>query len=202
MSALTVVPTGTANIASVLAAFRRLGTEPVVTRDVSTVDKSHRVVVPGVGSFGAAMAEIDRLGMRETLSQRLDEGRPTLAICVGMQLLATASEESADVEGLGHISGRVTRFPDSVRVPQLGWNQVVAGPGCAILDDGWAYFANSYRIETVPNGWLAAATDHGGRFVAGLERGGVLACQFHPELSGTWGRNILSRWLGNTGRAA
>lgn len=202
MSALTVVPTGTANIASVLAAFRRLGVDPVVARDVATVEKSHRVVVPGVGSFGAAIAEIDRLGMRDTLTQRLDEGRPTLAVCVGMQLLATASEESADVDGLGHISGRVTRLPDSVRVPQLGWNQVVAGPGCEILDDGWAYFANSYRIDKVPEGWSAATTDHGGRFVAALERGGVLACQFHPELSGTWGGNILSRWLGNTGRAA
>ncbi|HEX6300997.1 MAG TPA: imidazole glycerol phosphate synthase subunit HisH [Acidimicrobiia bacterium] len=202
MSALTVVPTGTANIASVLAAFRRLGVEPVVARDVTTVDESDRVVVPGVGSFGAAMSELDRLGMRDTLNQRLDEGRPTLAICVGMQLLAAASEESTGVEGLGHIAGRVTRFPDTVRVPQLGWNQVVVGPGCKILDDGWAYFANSYRIETVPDGWSGAATDHGGRFVAALERGNVLACQFHPELSGSWGGNILNRWLRNTERGA
>lgn len=202
MSAVTVVPTGTANIASVLASFRRLGVEPVVARDLTTVHESDRVVVPGVGSFGAAMSELDRLGMRDTLTERLDEGRPTLAICVGMQLLAAASEESTGVEGLGHIPGRVTRFPDTVRVPQLGWNQVVVGPGCEILDDGWAYFANSYRIEAVPEGWSAAATDHGGRFVAALERGNVLACQFHPELSGTWGSNILQRWLGNTERAA
>jgi imidazole glycerol phosphate synthase glutamine amidotransferase subunit len=202
MSALTVVPTGTANIASVLAAFRRLGIEPTVARHLSTVEESDRVVVPGVGSFGAAMSELDRLGMRETLRQRLDMGRPTLAICVGMQLLATASEESSGVEGLGHIPRTVTRFPDTVKVPQLGWNQVVAGPGCTILEDGWAYFAHSYRIETVPDGWSAAATDHGGRFVAALERGDVLACQFHPELSGAWGGTILSRWLQNTARAA
>jgi glutamine amidotransferase len=202
MSALTVVPTGTANIASVLAAFRRLGVEPVVAHDQSTVERSDRVVVPGVGSFGAAMSELDRLDMRDTLSKRLDEGRPTLAICVGMQLLATASEESIDVEGLGHISGRVTRFPDTVKVPQLGWNRVVAGLGCTVLDDGWAYFANSYRIESVPDGWSAAVADHGGGFVAALERGDVLACQFHPELSGTWGGNILSRWLRSTSREA
>ena len=202
MIALTVVPTGTANIASVLAAFRRLGVEPTVARHLSTIEESDRVVVPGVGSFGAAMSELDRLGMRETLRQRLDMGRPTLAICVGMQLLATASEESTGVEGLGHIPNTVTRFPDTVKVPQLGWNQVVAGPGCTVFEDGWAYFANSYRIETVPEGWSAAATDHGGRFVAALERGDVLACQFHPELSGAWGGNILSRWLQNTTRAA
>lgn len=201
MSVVTVVPTGTANIASVLAAFRRLGADPVVSRDVSIVEASDRVVVPGVGSFGGAMAEIDRLEMRRNLRQRLDEGRATLAICVGMQLLSTTSEESEGVTGLGHVDTPVTRFPDTVRVPQLGWNQVVAGPDCRILSDGWAYFANSYRIEEVPDGWSAADTDHGGTFVAALERGDVLACQFHPELSGPWGSRILANWLRATGSA-
>lgn len=201
MSVVTVVPTGTANIASVLAAFRRLGAEPMVSREASMVEESDRVVVPGVGSFGAAMAEIDRLDMRRTLRQRLDKGRATLAICVGMQLLSTRSEESGGVTGLGYVDRPVTRFPDTVRVPQLGWNQVVAAPGCRFLSDGWAYFANSYRIEEVPDGWSAAGTDHGGRFVAALERGDVLACQFHPELSGAWGSRILADWLGATGSA-
>jgi imidazole glycerol-phosphate synthase subunit HisH len=195
MSALTVVPTGTANIASVLAAFRRLGTEPRVALDPSIVEDSERVVVPGVGSFGAAMSELDRLELRETLRRRLDEGRPTLAICVGMQLLATASEESVGIPGLAQFTSYVERFPDTVRVPQLGWNRVVVGPGCWFVSDGWAYFANSFRVRDVPDGWAAAVTDHGGKFVAALERGDVLACQFHPELSGQWGSNILGRWL-------
>jgi imidazole glycerol phosphate synthase glutamine amidotransferase subunit len=202
VNTLTVVPTGTANVASVMAAFSRLGTDPVIAREVSAVETSDRVVVPGVGSFGAAMAEIDRLGMRGALRGRLAEGRPTLAICVGMQLLATASEESVGSEGIGHVPEPVTRFPDSVRVPQLGWNRVLAGPGCRILRDGWAYFANSYRIDAVPEGWQAAVADHGGVFVAALERGDVLACQFHPELSGRWGSGILDAWLNATGRAA
>jgi imidazole glycerol-phosphate synthase subunit HisH len=199
MSALTVVPTGTANIASVLAAFRRLGTEPRVARDPSTVEDSERVVVPGVGSFGAAMSELDRLELRDTLRRRLDDGRPTLAICVGMQLLATASEENLGIQGLGQLTSQVERFPDTVRVPQLGWNRVMVGPGCRFVRDGWAYFANSFRFRDVPDGWAAAITDHGGEFVAALERGDVLACQFHPELSGLWGSNILGRWL--AGRA-
>ncbi|MGH8925308.1 MAG: imidazole glycerol phosphate synthase subunit HisH [Acidimicrobiia bacterium] len=202
MTALTVVPTGTANLASVLAAFRRLRVEPMVTRDISVVEKSDRVVLPGVGSFGAAMTELDRLDMRDVLRRRLDDGRPTLAICVGMQLLATASDESDGIEGLGHLFGRVTRFPQTVRVPQLGWNRVVAEAGCLFLRDGWAYFANSYRIEEPPDGWSAAGSDHGGRFVAALERGDVLACQFHPELSGSWGSDILGSWLETTGRTA
>ena len=195
-----VVKTGTANIASVLAAFRRLGTEPVIVDDPAEVDRSARVVVPGVGSFGAAMAELDRIGMRDVLRRRVDQGRPTLAICVGMQLLADDSEESTGIAGLGNVGETVRRFPGTVRVPQLGWNEVSAGAGCRLITDGWAYFANSYRLDDVPEGWSAATTDHGGTFVAGLERGDVLACQFHPELSGAWGSDILAGWLESTGR--
>lgn len=197
---LVVVPTGTANIASVIAAFRRLGADPVIGSDPTAVDNAARVVVPGVGSFGAAMAELDRIGIRQVLARRLDTGRATLVICVGMQLLATASEESDGTRGLGQVESLVERFPDTEWVPQLGWNQVVAGSGCRFLTDGWAYFANSYRIVRSPEGWAAAMSDHGTEFVAGMERGDVLACQFHPELSGSWGSSVLQRWLDATGR--
>lgn len=192
---LSVVPTGTANTASVLAAFRRLGVDPALAGDAGDVADASHVVLPGVGAFGAAMGEVDRVGMRDALRDRLDEGRPTLAICVGMQLLARSSEESEGADGLGQVEGRVARFPDTVRVPQLGWNEVVADPGCRFVSDGWAYFANSYRMEALPDGWFGAISDHGGPFVAAMERGDVLACQFHPELSGAWGNRLLGAWL-------
>lgn len=194
-SEVMVVPTGTANTASILAAFRRLGANPVIARDPSEISVGNRVVVPGVGSFGAAMGEIDRAGMRDAMQVRLGEGRPTLAVCVGMQLLAVASEESNGAKGLAILDTHATRFPGNVLVPQLGWNQVTAEPGARFLSDGWAYFANSYRLEEVPDTWIGATADYGGSFVAGLERGDVLACQFHPELSGAWGSGILARWL-------
>ncbi|HEU4321257.1 MAG TPA: imidazole glycerol phosphate synthase subunit HisH [Acidimicrobiia bacterium] len=193
---LIVVPTGTANIASVLAGLRRLGESPVLGADPDLIRAADRVVLPGVGSFGAAGAELDRVGLREVIRERVVEGRPTLAVCVGMQLLARSSEESVGAEGLGVIDRSVRRFPDEVRVPQLGWNRIVAGSGCRFVTDGWAYFANSFRIDSVPEGWSAATTDHGGEFVSALERGEVLACQFHPELSGVWGSALLGRWLG------
>lgn len=192
---LAIVPTGTANLASVVAAFARMGVRPEVVANAGDVERARRVVLPGVGSFGAAMAELDRNGLREVLRERIDVGRATLAVCVGMQLLATGSEESESSVGLGSVPAEVTRFPDTVRVPQLGWNQVVAGAGSRFLDDGWAYFANSYRLATVPDGWTAALTDHGGRFVAAMERDDVLTCQFHPELSGRWGSDLLRRWF-------
>ena len=87
------------------------------------------------------------------------------------------------------------RFDDSVRVPQFGWNTVEADSSCEVLADGCAYFANSYRLAEVPDGWSGAVCEYGGEFVAAIERGAVVACQFHPELSGRWGLELLSRWL-------
>lgn len=201
-SDLAIVPTGTANLASVIAAFSRIGVRPDVVLTPADAEQARRVVLPGVGSFGAAMAELDRNGLRPALSDRVEAGRATLAVCVGMQLLSMRSEESDGVVGLGRVSEAVTRFPDAVRVPQLGWNQVKAGPGSKFVDDGWAYFANSYRLSAVPNGWTASLTDHGGPFVAAMERGEILTCQFHPELSGRWGSGILRRWFETTAEAA
>lgn len=202
MSTVTIVPTGTANLASIIAGFTRLGARTALASDGDDVALAERVVLPGVGAFGATMGEVDRRGMRTALRDRFDEGRPTLAVCVGMQLLAATSEESDGVAGLGVVDAEVRQFPGTVRVPQLGWNVVKAGEGSRFTTDGWAYFANSYRVTTVPDGWIGATTNHGGDFVSALERGDVLACQFHPELSSTWGRSLLGRWLEKTGRRA
>jgi imidazole glycerol phosphate synthase glutamine amidotransferase subunit len=190
-----IVRTGTANLASVVAAFGRAGRQVRITSDPADVAESEKVVLPGVGSFGPVASRIDDLGMRAPLKDRISQGRPTLAICLGLQILATNSEEDPGVPGLGILSTTATRFPDSVRVPQLGWNRVEAVPGCRLLDDGCAYFANSYRLEEIPEGWNGAMSDHGGSFVAAVERGAVLACQFHPELSGQWGQSLIERWL-------
>ena len=188
-----VVRTGTANIASVVAGLTRAGASPRVTTDPGDVSSAARVVLPGVGAFGAAMERLGPLG--PVLVDRIRQGRATLAVCVGMQLLCEESEESPGVTGLGLIPARVERFPDSVHVPQLGWNRVVAGPECHLLETGYAYFANSYRIASPPAGWACATAAHGGPFVAAVERGPVLACQFHPELSGAWGLALLRRWV-------
>lgn len=198
---LAVVPTGTANMASVLAAFRRLGAAPIPVTHPEAVMGHDHVVVPGVGAFGAAMGEIDRQGLREALTERITRGLPTLAICVGMQILATSSNESEGVPGLGILDAEVTRFGEGVLTPQMGWNRVEPGPGCRMVTPGWAYFANSYRISAAQEGWASAETRHGDTFVSALERGSVLACQFHPELSGEWGSGLMRRWLDLEGMA-
>lgn len=202
MTKVVIVPTGTANTASVRAAFDRLGTDIVEATEPDDVSNADCVILPGVGAFGAAMSQVDALGMRQALRDRVDQGSPTLAVCVGMQLLCGNSEESPGVQGLGAIDRTVSRFRGNEKVPQLGWNQVEPGPESVFVEPGWAYFANSYRMETVPDGWVGAGTDYSGRFVSAMERGSVLATQFHPELSGDWGARLLARWLATTRVAA
>jgi imidazole glycerol-phosphate synthase subunit HisH len=195
---VTVVLTGVANTASVLAAWRRLGALPVVTEDPEAVGRADLVELPGVGSFGAAMERLRATGLGDAVARRIRAGRPTLAICVGLQVLCEASEESPGVAGLGLVPGTVRRFGGAVRVPQFGWNRVAA-PGAGPVRDGFAYYANSYRLADPPRGWDCAMTEHGGPFVAALSRGDVLACQFHPELSGAFGLSLLARWAGLPG---
>jgi imidazole glycerol phosphate synthase glutamine amidotransferase subunit len=192
---VTIVPTGTANTASVVAALTRLGASTDEAAAADDVATSPGVVVPGVGAFGAAMAQVESLGLRQALRDRIEANRPTLAVCVGMQLLAGSSEESPGVTGLEVLEESVSRFGDGVSVPQMGWNTVEPGPDARFIEPGWAYFANSYRFDRVPTGWVGSRSDHAGTFVSALEKGDVLACQFHPELSGEWGARLLDRWL-------
>ncbi|MGD8452768.1 MAG: imidazole glycerol phosphate synthase subunit HisH [Phycisphaerae bacterium] len=195
-----VVRTGVANVASVVAGLLRAGGAPRLTSDAEEVRSAERVVLPGVGAFAAGMSCLRGAGLDTALKDRIAAGRATLAVCLGLQLLCEGSEEDVDEAGLGVLRGCASRFPESVSVPQLGWNRVEPDAGCRLLRPGYAYFANSYRLANGPVGWPAAYAEHGGRFVAAVETDCVLACQFHPELSGTWGTELLGRWLAGSGR--
>ena len=191
---LAVVDTGSANLASVLAAFGRMGVQAVPTRDADDVRSADRVVLPGVGAFGDVTERLAARGLVGALTERFAAGRPILAVCLGLQVLAGASEESPGATGLGVISGAVRRYPASSTVPQLGWNRVEPDAASAFVRGGHAFFANSYYLDSVDDGWTAAWATHDVRFVAAIERGPQLACQFHPELSGPWGASLLERW--------
>ncbi len=195
-----VVATGTANLASVLAGLRRAGADPVLASAPSEVRDAAAVVLPGVGALAAAMRTLEADGMVEPLRERLRAGGPTLCVCLGLQLLADGSEESPGVAALRVVRGMALRYPETVRVPQMGWNRVEPDGGCSLLAPGWAYFANSFRLVEAPDGWSVAWSDHAGPFVAAMERGPVLACQFHPELSGELGKALLSRWVDRAAR--
>ncbi len=194
---LVVVDTGTANLASMLAALKRLGQSPELTSDPVALAEARLAVLPGVGAFGQAMSRLAALGLEDAIRARIAEGRPLLCVCLGLQVLCTASEESPGIYGICAIDARVRRFADrpGLVVPQLGWNLVAPLADSRLIEPGYAYYANSYRLEAIPEGYTGATSDHGGQFVAALERGPLLACQFHPELSGAYGHELLGRWL-------
>jgi cyclase len=197
---VAIAATGAANLASVIAGLRRAGAEPFVCTDPDEYVEAPFAVLPGVGAFGPARRSLEERGMDAAVRERARAGVPTLAICLGMQLCCEGSEEAPGVPGLGLVPGMVRRFGTGLPVPQLGWNRV-EGPAAGPMTEGWAYFANSYRLESAPADFEAWTSTYGEPFVAALQgkSGGLskfLLCQFHPELSGAWGLRLLRAWLG------
>jgi imidazole glycerol phosphate synthase glutamine amidotransferase subunit len=200
MSDVVIVDSGIANLASVSAAFSRLGAAVSVSSDPALVAGASRLVLPGVGAFGAAVESLRSKGLDTAIRSAIASGSPVLAICLGMQVLTEGSEESPGVHGLGVIPGTCRRLPDESRVPHLGWNVVRPDSSSGVVKTMDAAFANSFALREAPAGWNAGWTTHGVRFVSSIERGHVVGCQFHPELSGAAGQELLRRWL--TGKSA
>jgi len=195
VSDVVIVDSGVANLASIAGAFRRLGAAVDVTADPAVARGAARLVLPGVGAFGAGMAALRSHGLGSAIRDVASRGTPLLGVCLGMQMLCDASEEAPGVAGLGVVAGTCLRLPPHVRIPHLGWNSVVPEQRARFLSGGVAAFANSYALRESPAGWTPAWSTHGVPFVAALERGSLLVCQFHPELSGAYGAALLERWL-------
>ena len=172
---------GAGNVRSVVAAFRRLGTDAAVTSSATDVAEAHLAVLPGVGSAASAMEGLRDRGLDRALRERVGAGGATLGICLGLQLAVEESEEDDGVVGLGILPGRAQRLREG-RVPRIGWATVEPG-GEAF------YFAHSYAVET------PAATACSEGVVAVAESGSFVGVQFHPEKSGTAGLRFLERCL-------
>ena len=175
------------NLTSVRNALSSIGVEAAVTSDPSVVAAADRVVFPGVGAAGSAMENLRRMGLADAVRSAAAT-KPFLGICLGMQILFEHSEEDGGVDLLGVLPGRVRRFPSAkgFKVPQIGWNQVNGA------DD--YYFVHSYFAERGP--FTVGTTDYAGvTFTSAVQKGALLACQFHPEKSGRVGLELLRRWL-------
>eukprot|EP00008_Paramoeba_atlantica_P005344 CAMPEP_0201488340 /NCGR_PEP_ID=MMETSP0151_2-20130828/17894_1 /ASSEMBLY_ACC=CAM_ASM_000257 /TAXON_ID=200890 /ORGANISM="Paramoeba atlantica, Strain 621/1 / CCAP 1560/9" /LENGTH=1351 /DNA_ID=CAMNT_0047873605 /DNA_START=76 /DNA_END=4131 /DNA_ORIENTATION=+ len=183
-------------MASIFSGLRKAGGDPYVPAGVQDVETATHVILPGVGAFGSSIQLLRKTpGLEAALKKRILEERPTLCVCIGLQLLATSSDETLGVEGLGLIPVHVSTLPSDVVVPQQGWNKVTLDRDCKLLQEGYAYYSNTYCLKSVPLGWRAAISQHGAPFVAALEKGAVVATQFHPELSGQYGSSLIKRWL-------
>jgi len=180
-------------------ALRAAGcTDIAVTADPQAVAAADRVVLPGVGAFGACAASLRAIpGMEEALGEAVHaRGRPFLGVCVGMQLMAEEGLEHGRHRGLGWVPGTVERMEPAgeERVPHMGWNDVVPADGDPLLERGEAYFLHSYGYRG-PADAVAATTDHGGSVCAAVRAGTAMGVQFHPEKSQGYGLRLLHRFL-------
>jgi imidazole glycerol-phosphate synthase subunit HisH len=192
------------NLTSVKKALAAIGAEVFVPDRPEDLASAQGVIVPGVGHFGATRALAG--AWTDAILERIGEGRPLLGICLGMQWLFEGSEEAADVPGLGVLPGRCYRLgsrgvrlqPDVVKVPHVGWNDLLFDHPAPILDGvapgSQVYFTHSYAAPTT--GETAATTEHGERFASVVQRAHVAGVQFHPEKSGDVGLQILRNFLG------
>jgi imidazole glycerol-phosphate synthase subunit HisH len=197
---LALIDYGAGNLRSVENALKAAGAAAVtVTADPETVFGADRIVLPGVGAFGACMGALSALdGMIEALNERVvRQGAPFLGICVGMQLMANAGEEMGIFPGLGWIEGTVRQLPDApgLKVPHMGWNDVVPARAHPLIVPGEAYFLHGYAFDVANSSELVATTDHGGPVTAAIGRGNMLGVQFHPEKSQAYGLALLGRFL-------
>jgi glutamine amidotransferase len=196
---IAIADYGIGNLGSVTKAFRRAGAEVQLTGDPEALRRADAIVLPGDGAFGATMHEIGRRGLVPVLGEAVEEGKPLLGICIGMQLLFEESEEHGRHRGLGFLPGRVVRFEGELPVPHMGWNRLRVRREHPILegvpDGAHVYFVHSYYCDA-PDEVVVAASDYGRDFAAIVGKGSVLGVQFHPEKSQEVGLRMVAGFVG------
>src|SRR2546423_12845655 len=196
---IAIIDYGAGNIRSIEKALEYVGAQVKVTGDPAVVATADAIVLPGVGSGGAAMARMTERGLDEAIRQATQQGKPFLGICLGMQLLADHHAEG-EVDGLGLFRGEVRRIPHGPKIPHMGWNSVTplheglpifAG----IAPDAYFYFAHSYYVEPQDQQGVAAVTDYGSPYCSVIVSEHVWGTRFHPEKSGAGGLQMLRNFL-------
>ena len=188
------------NLRSVQKGFERVGHTATITSDPETLMAASKLVLPGVGAFADAIAELDRRGLIPLIRAAIDEGKPFLGICLGLQLLFERSYEDGDHEGLGILPGEVRQFkvPAELKVPHMGWNQVYSQTPSPIfhgIEDGsHFYFVHSYYVVPTDKRVVAGETAYPDPFCSMIWRDNLYATQFHPEKSQSAGLQVLQNF--------
>lgn len=186
---ITIIDYGMGNLRSVQKALEAVGQGAEITSDPDRVRAASRVILPGVGAFADAAAELRRTGLGEAFRDAVHAGKPCLGVCLGLQLLFEVSEEDGLHEGLGLLPGRVVRFAPApgLKIPHMGWNTLRTLRPAPILKglgpDPSVYFVHSYHAVAARAGDVAAESDYPAPFPAVVWRENLTACQFHPEKS-------------------
>jgi glutamine amidotransferase len=212
MTTVAIIDYQMGNLRSVQRAVAKAGGNPIVTNDVKTIRQADRVILPGVGAFKDAIAELRRRDLDRLIAELVNENRPLLGICLGLQMLFESSDEDGQHEGLGILPGRVVRFdlPNEYKVPHMGWNQVALSsvPSKSALPDAdgsrlweelpktpYFYFVHSHYVQPADAAHVWLECDYGGKFCAAIQRGNLYATQFHPEKSQRDGLQLLTNFL-------
>lgn len=197
---IAIIDYGMGNLYSVKNVLDFMGAESVVTDDAKTIMSADKVILPGVGAFGAAMESLNKKGLAEVIRETARSGKPLLGICLGLQLLFEESEESPGIGGLGIFKGKIVKIPArGLKIPHMGWNSITAVKDSKILKDigsePFVYFVHSYYLTEAEEGIVSAYTEYAERLDIAAERGNVFALQFHPEKSGKTGQAILRNFV-------
>jgi glutamine amidotransferase len=196
-----IIDYGAGNLKSVEKALAKLGEPAVVTSDRKEILAAERVILPGVGAFGDAMASLKKMELDKVIREVAESNKPFLGICLGLQLLFEGSEESHGVEGLHLLDGQILRIPDQegLKIPHIGWNSL-AYPNegrlfAGIPEESYVYFVHSYYLKATDERIVRATTEYSTLIHASVEKDNLFACQFHPEKSGAVGLAILKNFV-------
>jgi glutamine amidotransferase len=198
MAQIAIIDYGVGNLRSVEKAFAAVGRDAVVTSDVALLQTAERLVLPGVGAFGACMEALAERGFDDLVRERVKTGVPLLGVCVGMQMLFEQSEEFGHTAGLGLLKGVVRRFSSDLVVPQVGWNQIHNLQCHPLFDDvpdqSFFYFVHSFYCEPADKNAVMGETDYGVTYASVVAQGNVCGVQFHPEKSQAVGLRLLKNF--------
>ncbi len=198
MVKIVIIDYGLGNLRSVHKAFKRINNDTEITKSVQEVNNADAIVLPGVGAFRDAIRNLKQL--KENVLTLMEEGRPLLGICLGLQMLFSTSTEGGLTKGLDYFKGRVIRLPQELTVPHMGWNSLkivkFENPLLSGISDGsYVYFAHSYYPVVEDEEDTIAITDYGITIPSVISKQSVFATQFHPEKSGKVGINIINNYI-------
>ena len=202
---IVIIDYGMGNLKSVAKALEASGARGIkITSQAKLIHRAEKIVLPGVGAIKEAMLELKRLRLIEVIKENIFK-KPFLGICLGLQLLFTSSQEGGGIKGLGIFAGEVKRFPDTLKVPHMGWNQIktksteLKTKNYSILknipNNSYFYFCHSYYAQPEDKSIIAAATDYGIEFASAVSKDNLFACQFHPEKSQSLGLKLLKNFV-------
>lgn len=195
---IAIVDYGMGNLRSVEKAFEFIGAKAEITDNAEEIMNSRGILLPGVGAFPDAMENIKKQGFDKVLKEAVKNGTPLMGICLGMQLLFEESDEVRVTEGLGFLKGKIKKFEVDLKIPHMGWNDLIMDKSCEILKDvkegSYVYFVHSFYAEIQEEGVLNAHSFYGIDAPVVVSKGNVFGLQFHPEKSGEPGMQMLKNF--------